>query len=70
MLEHGELQVLARAEVGEEAGFRHAGRLRQAADRQALKTQLACDPERLVEDGDAGLLALGRRRDRCHGTGK
>ena len=60
VLQHRELQVLARAEVREQARLRHAGGLRQAADRQSFEPEAARDLERLVEDRCPRLFALGR----------
>ena len=62
MLEHRELQLLARAEMREQAGLRHARGVGQTADGQALETELARDIEGFVEDRGARLLAFGAWR--------
>src|SRR5262245_21008434 len=59
-LEHRELQLLARAEMREQARLRHPGRRGERADREALEPELARDPHGLVEDRGARLLAFGQ----------
>ena len=53
-IEHRQLQVLARAEMGEDAALGHAHRLRQRADRQAFQSGRAGDAVGAVDDGLAG----------------
>ena len=58
VLEHREQQVLARAEMGEQARLRHAGRIGQGADGQASRPSLLTMLQRLVEDRGARALAF------------
>ena len=59
VIQHRQQQFFARAEVRKQPRLRQVGRLRQRADRQSVKTGLADEPQRLVEDGCPGPLALG-----------
>ena len=68
VLEHGELQILARAEMGEEPGLRHPGRFGERTDRQVVKPGPADQAQRFVEDRGSGALTLSRGRLRGHGS--
>ena len=57
--EHGQLQVLARTEMGEHAALGHADRLRQRTDRQALEAGEPGDLVGPVDDRFAGRGAFG-----------
>ena len=59
-----DLQLLARAEVGEHARLAHAGHLGQGADRQSLEADMRGERERRVENGGACLAAFHERADR------
>ena len=60
LLQHRELKLLARAEVGEHAALAHVQPLGQRPDRQSLQTLAAGDRERLLDNGGARALALAR----------
>ena len=71
-----DLQLLARAEMGEHARLAHARHLGQPADRQALEADLRGERQRRIENGGARLLpfqerprrrGIGRRRGRRRG---
>ena len=55
---HGDLQFLARAEVGEDARLAHLRDFGQRADRQAFQADLRGQAQGRVDDGRLGLLAL------------
>ena len=56
-----DLQLLARAEVGEDARLAHAGHFGQGADREPFEADVRRERERCVENGGARLLALHER---------
>src|SRR5690606_2121702 len=58
LLEHGELQIVARTEVREDAALRHLQALGQRADRQSLEPLPGGKLERGIDDRGAGLLSL------------
>src|SRR5690348_1381866 len=66
-VEHGQLQVFARAEVGEHAALGHAHVAGQAADRQAFQPVATGQRVGVVEDGVAGGRALAGAGCECHG---
>ncbi|MNT21235.1 hypothetical protein D3C72_1565680 [compost metagenome] len=66
---HGNLQFLARAEVGEDARLAHLGDLGHGADRQALEPDLRGQRQRGVDDDGLGLLAFGGGAGRLGGNG-
>jgi hypothetical protein len=67
-----DLERLLRPEVGEEAALRELQRLGQPADGEPLQPHLAREPERVVEDGLAGIGTLrhDRKIERPFGQGK
>ena len=56
--DHGDLQFLARAEMGEHARLAHLGDFGQGADGQAFQADLRGQAQRRIDDGGLGLLAL------------
>ena len=59
-----DLQLLARAEVGENTRLAHPRHLGEGADRQSLEADLRCQAERCVENRGPGLLAFEERTRR------
>jgi len=58
LVDDGDLEFLARAEVGEHARLAHAGGFGQRADRQPFQADLRRQRQRGVDDGGLGLLPL------------
>lgn len=58
-LEHLELKLLLRFEMGEEATLAHAGGRSERSDGQLLETDLAHQAEGFPDDGALGLFSLG-----------
>jgi hypothetical protein len=66
---HRDLQLLARAEVGEHARLAHLGDLGHGADRQALEPDLRGQRQCGIDDHGLGLLALLGGAGRLGGNG-
>ena len=57
-MHHGDLQLLARAEMGEHARLAHAGELGDRTDGQAFQPHVRGQVQGRLDDGILGLLAL------------
>src|SRR5205085_9414457 len=65
-----DLQLLARAEVGEDARLAHPGLFGERADREALEADARGKRERSVENGGTRLLPLEERPHRRRSRGR
>lgn len=58
LADHGDLQFLTRAKVGEDAGLAHAGHFRQGPDGQPFEPHMRGQTQGGLQDGTTGLLPL------------